>query len=369
MKKKIWIIIGFVILLSLFIFLNLWEQKDKSSKAVDVTTLSEKTIDETVIAPGKLIFANQEAIYLDESMGNIAEVFIEEGDTVKEGEELFRYESRQLLLEKEQIELQLESNALQLNSLRKKHRDIDKQLEKDKDSKPLQEEHDQIKLEEQMAANEYRQTQIQKEQIEEQMKDLVVKSTVAGKVVSLDKQIISGVNQVQNPFIYVGSFEELIVEGIISEYDTLKVKEGQQAIITSDAVPEKSWKGEVSTVSYLPVDIERFQTVDGEIKGEQYSIEVSIKDDAIDLRPGLQMLIEIEISNSSAQVLPLSAVKQDDETDYVFVINHAGEAEKREVQVGIAAGDYIEVIDGVTSSEDVIIDPHDIKDGMEVTVQ
>src|SRR5690625_5563724 len=66
MKKKIWIIIGFVILLSLFIFLNLWEQKDKSSKAVDVTTLSEKTIDETVIAPGKLIFANKEAIYLED---------------------------------------------------------------------------------------------------------------------------------------------------------------------------------------------------------------------------------------------------------------------------------------------------------------
>lgn len=160
--------IGVFLLIILILGINIFKQilLDNNIK-VEVTTLTKESIVESVIVAGKLKFTSQEIIYFEENKETVGEDFINEGDTIKKGTKIFQYENKQLLQEKQQIELELQTISLQLDHIKKRHRNIDKQLKKDKNNEILQDEYDQIKLEEQMTTIEYERSLIQKNMINE----------------------------------------------------------------------------------------------------------------------------------------------------------------------------------------------------------
>ncbi|MGM8212174.1 efflux RND transporter periplasmic adaptor subunit [Virgibacillus sp. W0430] len=362
MKKKLWIGIGIVLLVGILIGINVWQGQAGSSVKVETSQLEKETMKETVMVPGTLKLNKEQNIYYEAEKGEIAEVFVEEGDTVEKGTEIVRYENKQLELEKKQNDLQLRSSSLEINNLRKKHKEIDKQLERDKDNEMLQEEHDQIKLQQQQATIELERIQLQKEAIEQQMAALVVTSDIAGKVVSVDEEATASTEQMQRkPLVRIGSLNDLIVEGTISEYDTLKIKEGQNVILTSDAVPDEEWSGKVSLVADLPDQSGEMQD---STSGVQYSIIVTVEDD-IHLKPGFQMLIEIETSKQETTTLPLQAVQQEEDTNFVYVVEN-NRAVKKEVKIGSVTTERIEIKDGLEEDDHVIVNPADITAGMEV---
>src|SRR5690625_4614474 len=137
MKKK-WIIIGVSALIVLFIGINIWKSSTSSTIKVETAKLKEEVMKETVMTPSTLKINKEQFVYFQAEKGEIAEIFVEEGDKVKEGDDLLRYENKQLDLEKQQNELQIRSTALNLENIRKQHREIDKELEKDKDNDMLQ---------------------------------------------------------------------------------------------------------------------------------------------------------------------------------------------------------------------------------------
>src|SRR5690625_1823941 len=250
MKKK-WIVIGIIGLIVLIIGINIWKSQATTTIKVETAVLKEEVMNETVMTPGTLKLNKEEYVYLQPEKGEVAEIFVEEGDKVKKGDKLLQYENKQLDLEKQQNELQIRSTALNLDDLRKQHRNIDKELEKDKDNEMLQEEHDQIKLQQQMTNIELEQANLQKESIEEEQKGLVVTAEVDGTILTVNEKAISDTMGEQS-IIRIGSLNDIIVEGTISEYDTLKISEGQEAILTSDAVPDEEWTGKVSFIADLP---------------------------------------------------------------------------------------------------------------------
>ncbi|MFS8580487.1 MAG: HlyD family efflux transporter periplasmic adaptor subunit, partial [Novibacillus thermophilus] len=179
----------------------------------------------------------------------------------------------------------------------------------------------------------------------------------------------------------IAALDELIVEGVISEYDTLKVEEGQEVVLSSDVVPDEEWKGKVTHIGYLP---EQSNSVNGEAEAVQYAVEVAVESEDIPLKPGFQMIMEIETEKRKVPTLPLSAVvsksqatvggdstepSSEEEEHYVFVVKD-GKAERRPVEVGIVSDDRIEIKDGLESDEHVVANPpENLKDGAEVTVK
>lgn len=367
MNKKVWIAIGIVAILALFIGLNVWKTKAEGNVNAEVTTLTEETITETVLTPGQLKLANEQTVYYAPERGTVKEILVKEGDTVKKGTTLIRYENKQLTLEKKQNELQMRATNLQVTDLASKRKEIEKQLKDDKENDALKAELDQIKLQQQQTQIEMEQLQLQKEVIQQQIAELEIKSDIDGKVVEVNEKAALASNQLeQQPIIRIGSLDNLIVEGTISEYDTLKIEKGQAVTLKSDAVPDKSWKGVVSLVSDLPKESEALGMESS--GGVQYPIQVKVED-KVELKPGFQMLIEIKTKEQKANVLPLTAVKQDGEENYVFVVNEK-KAERREVKVGSVSNEMIEIVSGVEADDKVIVDPPDnVKDGMEVTIK
>lgn len=368
-KRKIWIAVGIVAIIVGFLGINIWVNADESNLTVEVTTLKEEEITDKVLTQGTLKLAEEQTVYYSPEKGEIAEILVNEGDDIERGKALLTYKNDQLTLEQRQNELEQQSGILQSNSLREQHKEIDKQIEEDKENKMLQEEHDQIKLQQQQANIELEQLKLQKETINQQIADLKVVSDITGKVVEVNEQAAFTSNQMeQQPLIRIGSLDQLIVEGSVSEYDALNIKDGQTVTLTSDAIPDESWTGTVSHISYLPNDTGEMGMDDG-TTGVQYPVTVTVDDKDIGLKPGFQMTMEIKTDEHKANTLPITAVQQEEDDNYVYVVVE-GKAERREVKVGTASLKTIEISDGITVKDQVIIDPaENIKDGMDVSVQ
>ncbi|MEI3607274.1 efflux RND transporter periplasmic adaptor subunit [Pseudogracilibacillus sp. SE30717A] len=365
MKKK-WIVIGVITVIVLFIGINVWKNLSSSTIKVETATLKEEVMKETVITPGTLKLDKEQYVYLQPEKGEVAEIYVEEGEQVKKNDKLIRYENKQLDLEKQQNELQIRSTALNLENIRKQHQDIDKELEKDKENDMLQQEHDQIKLDQQMTNIELEQANLQKESISSQIEDLIVKSDVDGTVLSVNEETSTQSQMSEQSIIRIGSLDDVVVEGTISEYDTLNISEDQEVILTSDAVPDEEWTGKVSFIGDLPE--EKGLGMEQSDSSVLYPIRVTLDED-IKLKPGFKMLIEIVTSEAKVQTLPINAVQQGDDKNYVYVVK-GGKATRAEVKIGSVDSEKIEIKDGITKDDKVIVNPSDsITEGMEVTIK
>ena len=368
-KRKVWITIGIVVIIAGFFGVNFLVNAAENNVTVEVTTLIEEEITDKVLTQGTLKLAEEQTVYYSPEKGEIAEILVNVGDDIERGTDLLAYENDQLALEQKQNELQQQSGNLQIDDLREQHKEIDKQIEEDKENEALQAEHDQIKLQQQQANIELEQLELQKETVQQQINDLNIVSDISGKVVEVNEEAAFTSNQMeQEPLIRIGSLNQLIVEGSISEYDTLNIKDGQTVVLTSDAIPGKSWTGTVSHISYLPNDTGDMG-MDNGTSGVEYPITVTVDDGDIGLKPGFQIIMEITTDEHTANTLPITAVQQAEDVNYVYVVVD-GKVERREVEVGTASVESIEIIDGITAEEQVILEPaQNITEGMDVSVQ
>ncbi|GAE95458.1 periplasmic component of efflux system [Gracilibacillus boraciitolerans JCM 21714] len=255
--KKRWVAVGIIIIFIIgLIGINIWSESTGANTVVEVTNIKQETITEVVLTSGRLSTVDEQSIYVSPENGDIAEIFVKEGDEVEQGTTLFKYENDQLELEKKQNDLNLRSLYLQLDYLKEQLKELDKKLKNDEGNEIIQDEYDQLKLEQQRANIEAELVLLQQEANENKIADLEVKSEISGRVMEINNPTISSSSQIeQQPLITIVSMEKLKVEGTLSEYDILKVKEGQTATLTSDAVPESSWGGgKINYISALPVE-------------------------------------------------------------------------------------------------------------------
>jgi HlyD family secretion protein len=372
MKKKIWISIGVVILILGLVGFNVFRTLAKEELTVETVKVDEREITGKVMVPGTLSFSQENYVYLDPEKGEVKEVLVKEGDQIEVGTPLVRYENEQLQLEKEQNALSIESAYLrinqiddQLDALDEKEDDLSKQVSKDEAEKTVEAERDQLKIDLKVADIEARQVHLQKETIENKVKELVIKSDLAGTVLSVDEEAIAGISQ--TPILHIGKKGNYVVKASISEYDSLKIKEKQPVILKSDVLPNKEWKGTVTKVGLLPQQTENVTV--NEDAAVQYPIEVSIDSKDVEIKPGFKLIMEIETEKRTALALPLEAVKQDGEDYYVFVVEN-GKAMRKKVETGTTNNEFMEIKSGLTKEEEVIVRPPDnLKQDMEVSVK
>ncbi|MFU0791099.1 MAG: hypothetical protein ACFWT6_14240 [Virgibacillus proomii] len=133
----IFIIIGFIIY---GLSIGKSQLANSSSNEVETIAIQEQEMSGTVIVPGELILSDEQVITYQSDKGEVGEILVKEGDQVKKGDDLIHYKNEKLLNDQKQNELQLELIYLELEHIQKKHKKIDKRLEKDKNNEELQEE-------------------------------------------------------------------------------------------------------------------------------------------------------------------------------------------------------------------------------------
>jgi RND family efflux transporter MFP subunit len=162
----------------------------------------------------------------------------------------------------------------------------------------------------------------------------------------------AAVNYLQ-PIFTLPDLQQMKVILKVHESVIKKVQEGQRATMQADALPNQLLHGRVVNVGGLA------QTDDWRGGGvKEYQTEVSIDDLPSDagLRPGMTAEVTILIKTvKDALTVPVQAVAEFGGKQVCYVVLPAG-VEMREVQIGEANEQLVQVLDGVGEGERVALD-------------
>lgn len=343
--------------------------------SVETTEIKEEEISSMLMIPGTVKLEEEQIIYASPEKGELNEILVAEGQEVKKDTVVAKLQNPQLELEMEQNKLSIESANLKINQLDKqlkllkeKEKTLADQVGQKEAKKQLEPDYEQLDMEKKLANLDLKQTTLQKDMIEKRQSELEIKSTIDGVVLSVNKPDSSSLeNSMAEPIIHIGKLDAIIATGLLSEYDTLKVISGQKVILRSDAVLDQEWQGEITKISLLPVQNQT--ALQNGSQAVQYPLTVRLTGDTKSLKPGFQVIMEIETDKKQANVLSIDALYDDGDQPHVYIVKD-GKAFKKNVQTGITSGTKIEILEGISKEDQVIINgPDSIKDGMEVTVK
>ena len=174
-------------------------------------------------------------------------------------------------------------------------------------------------------------------------KTLTLRAPNSGIVV--EKSVVEGDRIMPGMTVYrIADLSTVWIEADVFEKDLGLVREGQGALISSDAYPGKTFTGRVTYV-YPTVSL---QSRTGHVRLELPNPEMILK-------PGMYVEIVLEATVlAPTLVVPRSAVIQTGERALVFSGGAEGALMPREVTPGRTSGRFMELLAGVEAGERVV---------------
>jgi multidrug resistance efflux pump len=165
------------------------------------------------------------------------------------------------------------------------------------------------------------------------------------------------------PLFTVVSLKSLYVETTVDEADASKVLAGQDAGITMDAYPDKTFTGKVYLIS--PVVL-------GErLEARTFRVRTRLTEQVPVLKPGMSADVEIITDRvDSALIVPSQAVMERGGKRYVYRVA-GSRAVYTEVLAGLSNWTYTEIKEGLKEGDKVItsLDAAGLADGARVSVE
>ncbi len=146
---------------------------------------------------------------------------------------------------------------------------------------------------------------------------------------------------------------KMAVELKVHETNVDKVEAGQSASIFSDALPDKSFEGEVLKIAPMPDPQNWLTNPDSKV----YNTEVAITNSDSSLRPGMSAKVEIHVDYfEDILKVPVQSVTNRGGRKVVYV-KGIGVAEEREVVTGSFNNNFVEIVEGLSRGEKVLLSP------------
>ncbi|MEV4148511.1 HlyD family efflux transporter periplasmic adaptor subunit [Amycolatopsis sp. NPDC049691] len=147
-------------------------------------------------------------------------------------------------------------------------------------------------------------------------------------------------------FITITNMTGLVVNTSVAEIDVSKVKTGQKATVTLNALPDKPIQATVSSINLTP-------TTSGSVVS--YGAQLALTDPPDGLRPGQSASVVITVAEAqNALSVPAAAVTTAGNTNIVTVQEN-GQNVPRQVQVGIRGESTVQITSGLTEGENVVL--------------
>ncbi len=146
---------------------------------------------------------------------------------------------------------------------------------------------------------------------------------------------------------------ELEISLSVEESRSGALKVGQPAAVQVAAYPGQTFQGKISAIA---------PTVDP--KTRTLVAKITVKDDQKQLKPGMYARVTIDAGQAQTGLaVPKEAVVKRGDKDVVFAVVN-GKAQMREVQVGPADGNNVQILKGLVSGENVVQNPgNTLQDG------
>jgi len=270
--------------------------------------------------------------------GEVVEILVEEGDRVAEGQVLARLDGERLALQVEQARTRLEMTTREFARMgRLKERGLVSVAVVE----GLQFERDALKASYDLMRLRYEYTRI--------------RAPIAGVVSSRDVKIGTHVLEGSATFRITGT-SRLVVHLQIPQTELSRISAGDEARVTVDALPEWRFK---ATIARLSPTID---TRNGTFRATAY-----IDNEDGTLAPGMFGRFSIYWEkHEDALLVPSEAVLREDNEMVVYVVED-GAASRRAVKLGIETDGEVEILDGLSESEQVVVTGHgSLRDGSRV---
>ena len=148
------------------------------------------------------------------------------------------------------------------------------------------------------------------------------------------------------PILHLVDPSSLYLKAVVDEADALRVRLGQRALVTMDALQGKKLEGRVADISPV-ISSARQESRTSEVK-------IQLEDSSIPLKPGFSADIEIIVQEvPNVLMLPTHVILERERGKYVQIVSD-GRLQERPVQVGASNWDFTEVTAGLQEGDRVI---------------
>lgn len=334
MFRKRWLVIigiAAVFLAWFFFFRNRPAQNGAKIETVEVKLTK---LAETVSSSGKTKAVTQVDLKFQTS-GRLAWINIKEGDAVKKHQAIAGIDQQEL-----------QKNLIKaLRDYSKERNDFEEDKRDTYKDKPVT---DTIKR-----ILEKNQWDLDKAVIDVELKDITLKwatltTPIAGIVTHIDTPV-AGVNILSTNVITIADPETIIFSANIDETKVGKISEGMAAEVQLDAFPDEIFTGKVAHIAFASETTSGGTTV--------YPVEISLTDNKR-LRLGFNGDASVIVKEvAETKVLPTDAVRETSSGKTKYVIKKSGtQYEKVQVKTGIAGETEIEILEGLSVNDEVVIE-------------
>ena len=402
-KRNILIALGGLILVSILIYIG--KNRSRGELEVNVGKVENRTIISTVSANGKIRPEAEVKISADVS-GEITELYIEEGDTVKEGQLLLKINPDLYLTSRDRAragvsssQSNLKTSQAQLTQAQARLTEQEAAYARNKqlytDKVPSQAEYDVAKSAYAIAQSEVKAAQerisaarfgIQNSQatLTEANKTLGRTSIYApsnGVVSALNNEkgerVVGTAQMAGTEIMVISNFNNMEVIVDVNENDILQVKKGDTSLVEVDAYSDRKFKGIVTEIS-KSANSSGVQMSTDEVTNFEVKVRL-LKSSYVDLLevstapflPGMSANVEIQtLVKDNIPCLPIEAVgtrvqedsaniSTEEELDEVVFSISKSKAVLNIVKTGIQDSRYIEIREGLKVGDKVIVGPYD----------
>jgi HlyD family secretion protein len=386
-KKKVWPIVLVVLLLVLagaivFFIKTRGKTSVESGEKVYVESVASITGSGFSNSDRFMgIVESQDVKYVDKSSDKtVKEVFVEEGDTVKEGDELFSYDTDEMTLQLRQLELELTSIN---NSITTANQQITT-LAQERDQAPAEEKIDyttQIQSI-QTQINQYNYDASSKQlEIDRQnsaIENSVVYSPMDGivKTINSDSSTsdddYSSSSDDSGHFISIMAMGDYRIKCTGDEMNVRSLSTGEAMLIVSRTDETASWTGSISSVDLEnPVSDSNNYYYSSSDRTTKYSFYVDL-DSTDGLILGQHVYAEMDYGQGTKKDgiwLYEYYIVQDDGDPYVWAEDGDGKIEKRKVTLGEYDENLMEyeIVEGLSTADYIAFPENRITEGMTTT--
>lgn len=294
---------------------------------VTVSELQPQTIEKTM-ALGGLLKPKEEVTLLGGGTGSrIEQIYVEVGSPVTKG---------QVILTQDLRDLEIQQSNLELN-----HQDLLDNLEKTKSLFAAG-----AATQSQVTAleNQIKSLELQLDSLQLTREKMQVTSTIRGIVSALP--VVEGqLASAQTPVATIVNIDTLLLDLQVGESYIGSLREGQNIEVIIPALDNYQAQGKIVTV---PPNVDP--------RSKAYIVTVEIDNPKHEIKGGMYAEVALTIARQeNALAIPQFAIVNRDNKALVFVVEN-GQAQAREVEVGMTLGNLAEITSGLEPGAQVIIE-------------
>lgn len=267
---------------------------------------------------------------------SITDMYVKAGQKVSKGDKLFSYDTTEAANSIAQKKLDLEAQNNEIQAQNNTIADYKAELNKGGDKVEIQARINDASYAIRQAQNTIKATQTEIEQLNKQIENSTVLSTIDGIIKEVNKDGGTDESGNQKPLVSITQTTDFRVKGSISEMGT--ISEGTSVIVRSRVNEDQIYKGTVTKVETDPQSNSNnnFNGADSSESASKYPFYVSL-DNNKGLMLGQHVYIEADNGQSTKKKgiwLDASFIVSDDNGNSYVWVSERGKLKKRKVELG-----------------------------------